>query len=77
MARNAKKKTKAWGLPFRREPWATLKARFTDRVWTVVEYVCYPVHVGELQRAIWAEHRENLLTNSLNRQKRPKPLPTS
>ena len=49
----------------------------TDRVWTVLEYLCYPVHVGELQRALWAEHRENLLTTGLNRQKRPKPLPTS
>lgn len=49
----------------------------SDRVWTVPEYVCYPVHVGELQRAIWAEDRENLLTNGLNRQKRPKALPTS
>lgn len=49
----------------------------TDRVWTVAEYARYPVHVGELQRAIWAEDRENLLTTGLNRQKRPKPLPTS
>lgn len=49
----------------------------TDRVWTVLEYVCYPVHVGEFQRATWAEDRENLLTNGLNRRKRRKPLPTS
>jgi len=48
-----------------------------DRVWTVMEYVCYPVHVGAFHRAIWAEQRENLLTNGLNRQKRPKFLPTS
>jgi len=47
------------------------------RVWTVLEYVRYPVHVGELQRAVWAEDRENLLTNGLNRQKRRKPLPMS
>jgi hypothetical protein len=49
----------------------------TDRVWTVLEYVCYPVHVAAFQRAIWAEDRENLLTNGLNRRKRLKPLPTS
>jgi hypothetical protein len=50
---------------------------FTDHPWTVLEYVRYPVHVGELQRAIWAEDRENLLTNGLNRQKRRQLLPTS
>ncbi len=49
----------------------------TDHVWTALEYVRYPVHVGELQRAIWTEDREKLLTSGLNRQKRPKPLPTS
>ena len=49
----------------------------TDRVWTVAEYVCYPVHVGEFQRATWAEDRESLLPTGLNRQKRPKVLPTS
>lgn len=49
----------------------------TDHLWTVLEYIHYPVHVGEFQRAIWAEDRENLLTNGLNRQKRPVSLPTS
>jgi hypothetical protein len=49
----------------------------TDRLWTVVEYVRHPVHVGEFQRLVWAEDRENLLTNGLNRLKRLKPLPTS
>jgi hypothetical protein len=49
----------------------------TERVWTVGEYVRYPVHVGEFQRATWAEERENLLKNGLNREKRPKVLPTS
>ena len=37
----------------------------TDHVWTVLEYIRHPVHVGEFQRAIWAEDRENLLTNGL------------
>lgn len=48
-----------------------------DHVWSVLEYVCYPVHVGNLQRAIWCEEREHLLTIGLNRRKRLKPLPTS
>lgn len=51
--------------------------RLTDHLWTALEYVRYPVHVGEFQRATWAEDRENLLTTGLNRQKRPKALPTS
>lgn len=49
----------------------------TNHLWSVSEYVRYPVHVGQFQRAVWAEDRENLLTYGLNRQKRPKPLPTS
>ena len=49
----------------------------TDRPWTVLEYAWYPVHVGEFQRAVWMEDRQNLLTNGLNRQKSPTPLPTS
>lgn len=59
----------------RRTP--AMAMRLTDHAWTVLEYVRYPVHVGEFQRAVWAEDRENLLTIGLNRQKRPKPLPTS
>ena len=31
---------------------------FTDRMWTVLEYACYPMYFGELQRVIWAEDRE-------------------
>lgn len=49
----------------------------TDHVWSVLEYVRYPVHVGEFQRAIWSEQRESVLRNGLNRQKRPIPLSTS
>lgn len=49
----------------------------TDHLWTVLEYVLYPVHVGESQRAIWSESLENLLTHGLNRRKHPIPLPTS
>ena len=48
-----------------------------EEVWTVRDYVCYPVHVGTWQRALWAEQRENLLTIGLNGQKHRKPLPMS
>jgi hypothetical protein len=49
----------------------------TDHVWTVQEYVRYPVHVSELQRAIWQEERDEVLTSALDRYKRRRPLPTS
>lgn len=49
----------------------------THQVWSVQEYVRYPVHVGELQRAIWAEEREKVLRSPLEGQKRRKIMPTS
>jgi hypothetical protein len=49
----------------------------TQAKWTVRDYVRYPVHVGTLQRALWAEQRETLLTIGLNGRKHRKPLPTS
>jgi hypothetical protein len=52
-------------------------AGLTDRVWSVADYVTYPVHVSELQRAIWAEEREKVLRSPLEGQKRRKILPTS
>jgi hypothetical protein len=45
--------------------------------WSVLKYVCYPVHVGAWQRALWGEQRENLLTSGLNQQKHRKALPLS
>lgn len=47
------------------------------QVWSVHDYVCYPVHVGAWQRAVWAEQREKLLTSGLNGQKHRKTLPMS
>jgi hypothetical protein len=41
-----------------------------EHVWTVLEYVRYPVHVGELDRAIWQEERDEVLTSALERYKR-------
>ena len=49
----------------------------TDRVWSVADYVGYPVHVSELQRAIWAEERQERLTSPLEGEKRRETLPTS
>jgi hypothetical protein len=37
----------------------------------------YPVHVSALERAIWEEDRNEVLTSALDRYKRRKPLPTS
>jgi hypothetical protein len=51
--------------------------RLTDHVWTVLEYVRYPVHVDELKREIWAEERREVLTSALEREKPRKTLPTS
>jgi hypothetical protein len=49
----------------------------TERPWTVRDYICYPVHVGEWHRILWAEQHQNLLTTGLNRQKHRKSLPMS
>lgn len=54
-----------------------MAAGLADRVWSMADYVTYPVHVSELQRAIWAEERENVLRSPLEGQKRRKILPTS
>jgi hypothetical protein len=37
----------------------------TDHEWSVQEYVSYPVHVGAVQRIIWAEAREKLVRSPL------------
>jgi hypothetical protein len=49
----------------------------SERVWTVWDYVRYPVHVSDLQREQWSERRENALTSALERKKRKKSLPSS
>ena len=49
----------------------------SDRVWFVLESDRYPVHVGDLMRAIWTQERETVLTSALDRQKRRKTAPTS
>jgi hypothetical protein len=47
------------------------------RLWSVREYVRHPVHVGDWQRALWAERHQKLLTNGLYQQKPRKLLPAS
>jgi hypothetical protein len=49
----------------------------TDHVWTVLDYVRYPVHASDLQQAIWLEERNDALLSDLERYKRRKCLPTS
>ncbi len=49
----------------------------SDRVWSVSEYVRFPVHVSDLDRAIWAEERAEVLTSALDREKRRKTVPSS
>jgi hypothetical protein len=49
----------------------------SDRVWSVPEYVRFPVHVSDLDRAIWAEERAEVLTSALDREKRRKTVPSS
>ncbi|HUV66665.1 MAG TPA: integrase core domain-containing protein [Sedimentisphaerales bacterium] len=48
-----------------------------DHVWSVVEYVCHPVHVSDLQRDLWAEERNAVQESALDAYKRRKVLPTS
>jgi hypothetical protein len=49
----------------------------TDRVWTVLEYVLYPVHVSDLTCIDWAEQRNSVLESALEVYKREKALPIS
>jgi len=48
----------------------------TDHVWSVSEYVRYPVHVSDLMRAVWAEDRQNAVTSALNQNKPRETVPT-
>ena len=46
-------------------------------LWSVRQYVLHPVHVSDLQRDLWADQRQELLTSALEAHKRKKQLPTS
>jgi hypothetical protein len=49
----------------------------TDHIWSIWEYVCYPVHVSDLQRDIWAEQRQELQESAVDRHFRKKTVPIS
>ncbi len=44
-------------------------------VWSVLRYVCQPVHVSDLQRQEWAEMRNSLAESALDVYERKKSLP--
>ena len=46
-----------------------------QEVWTVVRYVCHPVHVSELQRRQWTETRNSLAESAIDAYEREKVLP--
>jgi hypothetical protein len=48
-----------------------------QELWNVPQYVNHPVQVSDLQRDLWAEQRQDLLTSALQARKRKKQLPTS
>ena len=49
----------------------------TDKVWTVLKYILYPVHVSDLQRRDWAEQRNSVLESAVDVYKRNNALPIS
>ena len=49
----------------------------TEKVWSVLEYIRYPVHVSDLQRQCWSEQRKDVLESALERYQRKKTLPIS
>jgi len=49
----------------------------TDKVWTVLKYILYPVHVSDLQRREWAEQCNSVLESTVDVYKRNKALPIS
>jgi hypothetical protein len=52
-----------------------MRERLTDHVWSVADYMVYPVHASDLQKEIWQEELEKCLESELQRYKRRKPLP--
>ena len=51
--------------------------KLADAIWSVRQYVLFPVHVSELQQMLWQERHEKLLTTGLYDQKHRQPLPTN
>lgn len=68
-----------WTRPHRafRHQTPAMAQGLTDHVWSVGDYLRYPVHVDDLQRTIWAEIRQLVRTSALNDQNALKLMPTS
>jgi hypothetical protein len=49
----------------------------TQTVWSVLDYVRYPVHVSDLQREEWSDRRNSALESALDVYERKKRLPIS
>lgn len=49
----------------------------TEEVWSMRQYVNYPVHASPLQRAIWAEEQADRIRSPLEPRKQRKTMPTS
>jgi uncharacterized coiled-coil protein SlyX len=49
----------------------------TSEVWLVLKYVLHPVHISDLKRQEWAEHRNSVLESALEVCQRKKCLPIS
>jgi len=49
----------------------------TQTVWSVLEYIRYPVHVGDLQREAWEDQRSTARESPLDAYVRKKALPMS
>lgn len=89
-ARSRRGRTLIWSLALWRDlynwtrPHRTLLGRtpamalgLADALWPVRRYIAHPVHVSDLQRAIWAEDRQTWLTSALDARKHKKRLPIS
>jgi len=48
-----------------------------QEAWSVLHYVCHPVHVSDLQHQEWQESRNNLAESALDVYERKKSLPIS
>lgn len=48
-----------------------------EEVWSVLNYILYPVHVSDLVRRDWAEQRNSVLESAVDVYKRNKALPIS
>ena len=67
-----------WTRPHRSlEKTPAMAQGLTEHVWSVKEYIRYPVHVSDLMRDIWAEERKKVTTSALDLKKPHKTVPPS